>query len=86
MAFVAKWVHHFKEVGDIAVQYDTGLAALPWVSVGDVNTYSSMLEKTADIAELICRNALVESLLKSVSTAAAEELRRALVKLYAILS
>ncbi|KAK2038169.1 hypothetical protein LZ31DRAFT_132749 [Colletotrichum somersetense] len=88
---VAKWVHHFKEVGDIAVQYDPGHAALPWagvrlllnVAVGDLDTYSSMLERTADIAEFICRNALIESLLKSVSTAAAEELRRALVKLYA---
>ncbi|WQF77080.1 Putative NACHT nucleoside triphosphatase, P-loop containing nucleoside triphosphate hydrolase [Colletotrichum destructivum] len=88
---VAKWVHHFKEVGDIAVQYDPGHAALPWagvrfllnVAVGDLDTYSSILERTVDIAELICRNALIESLLKSVSTAAAEELRRALVKLYA---
>ncbi|GKT70500.1 ankyrin repeat protein [Colletotrichum tofieldiae] len=88
---VAKWVHHFKEVGDIAVQYDPGHAALPWagvrfllnVAVGDLDTYSSILERTVDIAEFICRNALIESLLKSVSTAAAEELRRALVKLYA---
>ncbi|KZL63519.1 ankyrin repeat protein, partial [Colletotrichum tofieldiae] len=88
---VAKWVHHFKEVGDIAVQYDPGHAALPWagvrfllnVAVGDLDTYSNLLERTADIAEFICRNALIESLLKSASSAAAEELRRAMVKLYA---
>ncbi|KAK2039643.1 hypothetical protein LZ31DRAFT_76858 [Colletotrichum somersetense] len=88
---VVKWVHHFKEVGDTAVQYDPGHAALPWagvrfllnVALGDLDTYSSMLERTADIAELICRNALIESLLQSVLTVAAEELRRALVKLYA---
>ncbi|KXH45551.1 pfs domain-containing protein [Colletotrichum salicis] len=88
---VAKWVHHFKEVCDIAVQYDPGHAALPWagvrfllnVAVGDLDTYSSILERIADIAEFICRNALMESVLKSVSSAAAEELRRAMVKLYA---
>ena len=30
---VAKWVHHFREVGDIVVQYDPGHAALPWAGV-----------------------------------------------------
>ncbi|WYZ34724.1 hypothetical protein EsH8_I_001000 [Colletotrichum jinshuiense] len=91
LAKVAKWVNHFKEVGDIAVQYDPVHAALPWagvrfllnVAIGDINTYSSLLEATADIAELICRNALIENLLTSAPSTAADELRRALVKVYA---
>ncbi|KAH6869627.1 hypothetical protein B0T10DRAFT_450909, partial [Thelonectria olida] len=91
LAKVAKWVSHFKEVGDIVVQYDPVHAALPWagvrfllnIAVGDLDTYNTLLESTADIAEYICRNALVESLLKGSSSPAADELSRALVKLYA---
>ncbi|KAM6514315.1 hypothetical protein FALCPG4_015465 [Fusarium falciforme] len=91
LAKAAKWVNHFKAVGDIAVQYDPVHAALPWagvrfllnVAVGDLNTYTSLLERTVDIAETICRNALVESLLKDFRSQTAEELSRALVKLYA---
>ncbi|KAK4087020.1 hypothetical protein Purlil1_8539 [Purpureocillium lilacinum] len=91
LAKAAKWVNHFKDVGDIAVQYDPVHAALPWagvrfllnVAVGDLNTYTSLLEGTVDIAEMICRNALVESLLKASRSQSVEELSRALVKLYA---
>ncbi|KAK2036992.1 hypothetical protein LZ31DRAFT_482286, partial [Colletotrichum somersetense] len=88
---MAKWVNHFKEIGDIAVQYDPVHAALPWagirfllnVAVGDLNTYAQLLERTTEIAEIICRNALVERLLSQNQSDGAEELRRALVKLYA---
>lgn len=30
---MVKWVTKFKEVGDIAMQYDPGHAALPWAAV-----------------------------------------------------
>lgn len=30
---VVKWVNKFKEVGDVAVQYDPSHAALPWAGV-----------------------------------------------------
>ena len=30
---MAKWVNKFKEVGDVAVQYDPGHATLPWAGV-----------------------------------------------------
>ena len=30
---MVKWVNKFKEVGDIAMQYDPGHAALPWAAV-----------------------------------------------------
>ena len=30
---VVVWVNKFKELGDIAVQYDTGHASLPWAGI-----------------------------------------------------
>jgi hypothetical protein len=27
------WINRFKEVGDVAIQYDPGHAALPWAAV-----------------------------------------------------
>jgi hypothetical protein len=30
---VVKWVNHFKEIGDIIVNYDPAHAALPWAGV-----------------------------------------------------
>ena len=30
---IAKWVNKFKEVGDVAMQYDPGHAALPWAAI-----------------------------------------------------
>ena len=48
-----------------------------------METYNKLLENIAYIAERICRNALVESLMGGCSSTAADELRRALVKLYA---
>ncbi|KAI8724319.1 NACHT domain-containing protein [Fusarium sp. LHS14.1] len=91
LAKTVKWVNHFKDVGDIVVQYDPAHAALPWagvrfllnVAVGDLNTYNSLLERTVDIAETICRNVLVESLLEDSQSQTAKELNHALVKLYA---
>lgn len=108
LAKAAKWANHFKDVGDIAVQYDPAHAALPWagvrfllnvndglhlsdavtltsdqVAVGDLNTYNSVLERTVDIEETICRNAIIESLLKDFQSQTAEKLNHALVELYA---
>jgi hypothetical protein len=43
---VLEWVNRFKEVGDIAVQYDTAHAALPWAGVRfllQVRPYNSIL-------------------------------------------
>jgi hypothetical protein len=32
-AKIAKWIEKFIEVGDVAIQYDPGHAALPWAAV-----------------------------------------------------
>ncbi|CAH0045340.1 unnamed protein product [Clonostachys solani] len=87
---VAKWVNLVKQVGDFAVQFDPGHAGVAWagirfmltVAVGDLDTYKGMFETTADIAEYICRTAVLESLVKGKSSQAADELSRAIVKLY----
>ncbi|CAG9984003.1 unnamed protein product, partial [Clonostachys byssicola] len=91
LARAAKWVNHFKDVGDIIVQYDPNHLALPWagvrfllnVAIGDLNTYASVLEGITKVTELLCRNALLERLLEVPKSKTAEELSRALVKLYA---
>ncbi|RYP43646.1 hypothetical protein DL768_009821 [Monosporascus sp. mg162] len=91
-AKVARWADRFKEIGDIAVQYDPAHASLPWAGVRFLlKSYSFVLESMSSIAELVCRYAFVEELLLRFSTAenetsppsAAKELRRALVQLYA---
>jgi hypothetical protein len=51
--------------------------------MGELNTYNELLETTATVAETLCRSTLLEGLLKHARSQAAEELGRALVKLYA---
>ncbi|KAJ5520473.1 Velvet factor [Penicillium fimorum] len=88
---LAHWVDHFKEIGDIIVQYDPVHAALPWagvrfllnIAMGDLKTYNELLETITDVAEILCRHAPLERLLKQAPSQAAEELGRTLVKLYA---
>ncbi|KAK4129584.1 hypothetical protein N657DRAFT_668533 [Parathielavia appendiculata] len=83
---VVKWIDHFKQIGDIPVQYDPGHAALPWAGVRflleDVKTFASVVEHIPLIAELICRSALIEELLLRSLSTTADELRQALVLLY----
>jgi type IV secretory pathway VirB9-like protein len=32
-AKIATWIDKFKQVGDVAIQYDPGHAALPWAAI-----------------------------------------------------
>ncbi|KAJ4304648.1 hypothetical protein N0V90_000174 [Kalmusia sp. IMI 367209] len=95
----AKWIQRFKEVGDIAVQYDTTAASLPWaavrlvlqVSVSDVEIFSSVGEGIELVAQLITRCAVHEAVYLGSATeeigANQSLLRRELELLYsAILS
>ncbi|KFA71872.1 hypothetical protein S40288_07723, partial [Stachybotrys chartarum IBT 40288] len=82
---LVKWIDIFKEIGDIAVQYDPFHAALPWAgirfllqtAVNDHAKFGEVLEGVSWVAELICRYAVVERLYSSQG-----ELRRVLIKLY----
>ncbi|KAJ8122865.1 hypothetical protein ONZ43_g1044 [Nemania bipapillata] len=84
-AKVARWINHFRAVGDTIVQYDPVHAALPWagVCVDYFGTHDFLLEKIAHIAEQICRCELIEKHLIRPPSPTIDELRRALVKLYA---
>ena len=88
---IMKWVNRFKSVGDIAVQYDPGHAALPWAairfilqtSVSSVETFGHMLEGVELSSRIIAIYAEVErGCLKGVSRLKTQ-LADALVKMYA---
>lgn len=104
---VMRWINVFKEIGDVAVQYDPGHAALPWagirfvmqvrgvmkhtrgfltsmeIIVSDHNIFGAVMEGLTWVAELICRHAVLEGLYLEPMSNVVEELRKALVTLYA---
>ncbi|OCK86125.1 hypothetical protein K432DRAFT_341989, partial [Lepidopterella palustris CBS 459.81] len=88
---IVRWINIFKQVGDVAIQYDPVHAALPWagirfvlqIAVNDSNKFAAVVEGIEWIAELICRHAVIEHLYSQSTSEAAGELERALVKLYA---
>ena len=88
---VMKWVNRFKEIGDVAIQYDPGHAALPWAavrfvlqaSVSSVETFGHMLDGVELTTRIIAIYAEVErTCIKGVSKLKTH-LTNALVKLYA---
>ena len=88
---IMKWVNRFKGIGDIAIQYDPGHAALPWAairfilqaSVSSVETFGHMLEGVELSSRIIAIYAEVErACLKGISRLKTQ-LADALVKLYA---
>ena len=88
---IVKWVKKFKEVGDMAIQYDPGHAALPWAAIrlllqasfSSLETFGHMLEGVELSSQIIATYAEVErTCLKGVSQFKTQ-LADALVKLYA---
>jgi hypothetical protein len=88
---MAGWVNKFKEVGDLAVQYDTAHAALPWagvrlllqVAVNDTETFGAMAEGVEFVSNLITRYMIVEQLYLQKFSTAKDQLIQAITKLYA---
>ncbi|TVY26062.1 Vegetative incompatibility protein HET-E-1 [Lachnellula hyalina] len=70
---VVKWIDLFKQVGDTAVQYDPGHAALPWALV------RFLLQATVNDIE---KYEILEQLYVDGTAAAVEQLESALVRLY----
>ena len=66
---IAVWVGKFIKVGDVAVQYDTAHAALPWAAVrfllqltlSDAKTFGAMAEGVETVSRLISRYAAFEA-------------------------
>ena len=88
---IVGWVNKVKEIGDVAIQYDPGHAALPWAairfllqaSVSSVETFGHMLEGVELSSKIIATYAEVErTCLQGVSKLKAQ-LADALVKMYA---
>ena len=87
---VVRWINKFKEVGDVAIQYDPGHAALPWAAVrfllqsavNNVETFGVMAGGVELSSRIIAMYAEVEkACLKGVSKLKTL-LGDALVKLY----
>lgn len=86
-----KWVHKFKETGDLAVQYDPSHASLPWaavrfflqISVNDVHIFAAMAEGLETVTCEITRCCLYEQLYLSRSSSARTDLESRLLRHYA---
>ncbi|MCJ1269051.1 hypothetical protein MMC22_008939 [Lobaria immixta] len=91
---VMVWVNKFKEVVDVAIQYDPVHAALPWAAVrfllqlgiDENQTFGSMLEGVEYVSNLISRYAVFELLYlqqkPAVSAGVKDQLTVSLVSLY----
>ncbi|KAJ5593129.1 hypothetical protein N7537_010033 [Penicillium hordei] len=91
---VAFWLNRFKEVGDIAVQYDPTHASLPWAgvrvllqaSINDLQTFISVAQGLETLARITTRYSILENIyLPSTGQAlssAQSKLCDALVALY----
>ncbi|KAL9581026.1 MAG: hypothetical protein Q9212_004143 [Teloschistes hypoglaucus] len=85
-----KWINKFKEIGDVAIQYDPAHAALPWaavrfflqLSVNEVQIFGAMTEGLEKISGYITRCHLYEQLFLAKPSAAQTELESALLRLY----
>ncbi|KAL8726835.1 MAG: hypothetical protein Q9166_006451 [cf. Caloplaca sp. 2 TL-2023] len=85
-----KWAHKFKEIGDIAVQYDPTHASLPWagvrfflqLSVNDVEIFTAMAEGLETVSSHITRGQLYEQLYQARPSSAKSEMESSLLRLY----
>ncbi|KAG9764079.1 hypothetical protein KCU73_g1119, partial [Aureobasidium melanogenum] len=89
---VVKWITKFKEIGDIAVQYDPVHASLPWAGVrlllqlasNDAQVFCAMAENVETISRFVsCYKAFENFYMPSASAALTSQIGDALVKLYA---
>ncbi|KAF4879667.1 Myotrophin [Colletotrichum siamense] len=94
---VVKWLQKFKEVGDVATQYDPVHAALPWagvrmllqIAINDTETLGAIAEGIETVSHLIARCAIYEGLYLNPRSFPLRQphtmLRDALVSLYAVI-
>lgn len=69
MEKTSKWLQKFREVGDVAVQYDPSHATLAWaavrfllqISINDVETFGAATQGIESTARLISRCAVYEA-------------------------
>ncbi|KAH7072565.1 hypothetical protein FB567DRAFT_205894 [Paraphoma chrysanthemicola] len=87
----AVWVNKFVAVGDVAVQYDPGHAALPWAairfilktSLNEVEVFGAVLQGVESVSRTLTRCTVMENLYLLSDFKISDQLREALVGLYA---
>ncbi|KAI0104640.1 ankyrin repeat and SOCS box protein 7 [Nemania sp. FL0031] len=87
---IVVWVNKFKEVGDMAVQYDTAHAALPWavirfflqMAVNDCDTYGNMLQAVEEVTNIVATYTELETRVLLRRSVLTRQLSAALLKLY----
>jgi hypothetical protein len=87
---IAVWVQKFKDVGDIAISFDPGHAALPWaavrflltIAIEDTQTFGAMVEGIEKITMLITRCAVLEQLYPKSGFSDETGIEQVLVGLY----
>lgn len=89
---IVKWINKFKEVGDVAVQYDPSHASLPWagvrfllqLTINDAQIFCAMAENVETIARFVaCYKAFENFFMPSKSAILADQIKDSLIKLYA---
>jgi hypothetical protein len=93
MEKITTWIHKFKEIVDVAVQYDPAHAALPWagvrfllqVAVKDVETFVATADNLETITQIMaCFRAFEHYYLRQRSGSMVQDpMERALTILYA---
>ncbi|KAI9666864.1 MAG: hypothetical protein M1831_001369 [Alyxoria varia] len=81
---VARWIGRFIQVGDLAVQYDPGHAALPWAaaSINNLELHAAVHDGLDDILHNMCWARIQEGLSLGVPFKNADRLRKLFVLLY----
>lgn len=67
---VVRWLQRFKEVGDVATQYDPAHAAIPWagvrmllqIAINDAESLGTIAEGIETVSSLITRCAVLETI------------------------
>lgn len=87
---IIHWIRRFREVGDAAMQYDSGYAALPWaavrfllqVAINENEVHSGMVEDLELVARLMARFNEFERLYPADHSNVHDQLESALVAAY----
>ncbi|KAM0259059.1 hypothetical protein ACHAQJ_003560 [Trichoderma viride] len=87
---VCGWLDKIKEIGDVAVQFDPGSAAIAWtavkvllqMAVNDSQTFGSMVESLETISAIIVRYTELETRVLIRTSNLTNQLSTALVRLY----
>ncbi|KAK0721905.1 ankyrin repeat-containing domain protein [Lasiosphaeria miniovina] len=89
---MVEWIDKFKQVGDMAVQFDPGHATIPWAvvkmllqaAVNDFQTFGAMAESRERISCIIVRYTDLETRVLIRTSVLTSHLSTALVRLYSI--